>query len=403
MRHVLGLTGVIAAAVLLIVSAAMNWRFGYSLGKSEFESHLYGAASAAADCFKALLPFFIFAAIRNRTWSQALGGILLFVVCFSYSLTSSLGFAALNRADTTGSRTLQAQSYQDLRIELDRTRERLSKIGFVRPAGTVSSEIEAIKQNPRWLSTQECTNATVQPSMIYCESYHKLRSELAVSQEAERLDQRIAAIKKRLEGVQAGSAVKEADPQSAVLSQLSGASLDEVQIALTLLIAFLVELGASMGFYVAFSFWGIQHKPIAKKPEPEIAAEPVPVAMPRPEPYALPQPVEAPKSDVELFFNERIGREEGSSVMALTLYDDYCAWCEARNKQPLGLPIFNRQFGELGVQKAKIAGRIRWLGVRLLFGDEDETRSGARADNRSGPVLASDNLRVPRSLMIAKG
>jgi hypothetical protein len=398
MRHVLGLTGVIAAAVLLIVSAAMNWRFGYSLGKSEFESQLYGAASAAADCFKALLPFFIFAAIRNKTWSQALGGILLFVVCFSYSLTSSLGFAALNRADTTGSRALQAQSYQDLRLELDRTRERLSKMGFIRPAGTVSSEIEALKLNPRWLSTQECTNATVQPSMAYCENYHKLNSELAVSREAERLDQRIIAIKTRLDAVQAGSVVKDADPQSAVLSQLSGASLDEVQMALTLLIAFLVELGASMGFYVAFSFWGIQHRPAPMRQEPEAIPEAVAIAVPKPEPYALPQPIEAPKSDVELFFHERIGREEGSSVMALTLYDDYCAWCEARNKQPLGLPIFNRQFGELGVQKAKIAGRIRWLGVRLLFGDEEE----GRQETRSAPVLASDNLRVPRSLMIAK-
>ncbi len=113
MRHVFGVAGVTAAGVLLIVSAAMNWRFGYTLGKSEFESQLYGAASAAADCFKALLPFFIFAALRNRTYSQALGGALLFAVCFSYSLTSSLGFAALNRADTTGSRVLKAETHQD--------------------------------------------------------------------------------------------------------------------------------------------------------------------------------------------------------------------------------------------------------------------------------------------------
>ena len=94
----------------------MNWRFGYTLGKSDFESQLYGAASAAADCFKALLPFFIFAALRNRSYSQALGGALLFSVCFSYSLTSSLGFAALNRADTTGTRALKAETHQDLRV-----------------------------------------------------------------------------------------------------------------------------------------------------------------------------------------------------------------------------------------------------------------------------------------------
>jgi hypothetical protein len=104
---------------------------------------------------------------------------------------------------------------------------------------------------------------------------------------------------------------------------------------------------------------------------------------------------EAPKSDVELFAEERITREEGSSVMALTLYDDYCAWCEARARSPLGLPVFNRNFSDLGIQKAKIAGRIRWLGIRMLFGDEE--------DNGTSVSLASDNLRAPRGLMIAKG
>ena len=56
MRHVLGTAGVAAAGVLLLVSACTNWRFGYSLGKSEFESDLYGAASAAAWAFERLRP-----------------------------------------------------------------------------------------------------------------------------------------------------------------------------------------------------------------------------------------------------------------------------------------------------------------------------------------------------------
>ena len=73
-RHALGVLGVVAAGILLVVSAAMNYRFGYSLGKTEMDGQIYGAASAAADCFKALVPFFLFAAIRNRMWSQAFDG-----------------------------------------------------------------------------------------------------------------------------------------------------------------------------------------------------------------------------------------------------------------------------------------------------------------------------------------
>src|SRR5208282_1863440 len=198
MRHVLGIAGVAAAAVLLVVSAAMNWRFGYTLGKSDFESQLYGAASAAADCFKALLPFFIFAALRNRSYSQALGGALLFAVCFSYSLASSLGFAALDRADRTGSRVLKAETHQDLRVELDRSREALKVLPAHRPAGTVSGEIAAFKQNARWAASGECNNATSTKSMTYCEGFYKLKAELAVAEQSDKLDAKVAQLSVRL-------------------------------------------------------------------------------------------------------------------------------------------------------------------------------------------------------------
>jgi hypothetical protein len=383
MRHVLGITGVMAAAVLLLVSAAMNWQFGYNLGRSEFESHLYGVASAAADCFKALLPFFIVAALRNRTYSQALGGIALFVLCFTYSLTNSLGFGALNRADTAGSRVLQAQTHQDLRAELDRSRSTLKSLPEHRPAGTVAGEIEAVKQNPRWTTTKGCTDATIPESRVYCEGYFKLQAEHAAAAQAAKLDARIIEIRQQLGRLGSGAAAKAADPQSQVLSRLSGRSQDEVDTALTVLIALLVELGSSLGFYIAFAYWRIfDVKGAAPEVQPQvqtsfhrtqtalrIVAAP---AMEAKEPVLLPA---EPKTDVELYFDERVGRDESSSVTALALYDDYCQWCEARQKQPLGLPIFTRRFSDLGIQKAKVAGRIRYLGVRLLFNEDED---GAR-------------------------
>jgi len=60
---------------------AMNYRFGFSLGKTGMDGQIYGLASAAADCFKALVPFFLFAAIRNRMWSQAAAAAVVLWSC----------------------------------------------------------------------------------------------------------------------------------------------------------------------------------------------------------------------------------------------------------------------------------------------------------------------------------
>jgi phage/plasmid-associated DNA primase len=73
----------------------------------------------------------------------------------------------------------------------------------------------------------------------------------------------------------------------------------------------------------------------------------------------------APETDVERYYKEKVETQDGSSLTATTLYEDYCAWCEEQQKEPLALPTFGREFGELGVQKAKVAGRVRYIGIAL--------------------------------------
>src|SRR5688572_27947563 len=201
MRHVFGVFGCIAALILLGVSAAMNWQFGHSLGKTPFDAHVFGAASVAADCMKALMPFFIFGAIRNRNWSQALGGTALWAVCIVYALTSALGFAALNRSDTTGTRSLQAANYEDMRGQLAQIAQQQSWLEKHRAAGMVEAEIEGAKQNVRWTSSAGCTNATVTLSREFCESYHRLQAELAAAKKDEALQKRADEVRARLDAV----------------------------------------------------------------------------------------------------------------------------------------------------------------------------------------------------------
>jgi hypothetical protein len=392
-KHVLGALGVIAASVLLAVSAAMNWRFGFSLGKSEMDGQIYGAASAAADCFKALVPFFFFAAIRNRMWSQAAASAVVWVVVTAYSLTSALGHAALNRLDTAGQRAVVATSYKDLRSDLKRAEDQASWVPQHRPAKVVENDIENLKNQRAWGWTNGCADVNGKFNRNFCEQYHALSAELASAQQAVALEARIAGIKAELGKIEGSSVMSEADPQAAVLAKLASilvpnVKIDDVQTALTIFIALLLEVGSAFGMYVAFAHWNLyeRREPVAPEIVPSAVAvttSPVPTMLAEPrkpqgsanDNRSLPArttKLVAPEDDVQRFYKERIETTEGASLTASTLYEDYCQWCEENEKEPLALPRFGREFGELGIQKVRIAGRTRYTGIALKSGLEHE-------------------------------
>jgi hypothetical protein len=389
MRHALGVLGVLAAGVLLAVSAAMNWRFGFSLGRTEFDGQIYGAASAAADCMKALVPFFFFAALRTKMWSQAAASALVWVVVMAYSMTSALGHAALNRLDTAGQRAATVQTYKDHRADLKRAQEQLSWIPQHRPAQAVQSQIDSVKADRAWRWTKGCTKVTGPKGRSYCQKYHGFTAELASAEQANVLEARIADTQAKLAQSDGATVMSEADPQAAVLAKLAGVfipsiKVEDVQTALTVFIALLLEVGSAFGMYVAFSQWRLydSYAPAAPNIAPvstAVAAEPPPkaVAITKPRSGANDNKTAndtervpaartlAPETDVERFYKERIETQDGSSLTATSLYEDYCGWCEEQRKEPLALPTFGREFGELGVHKARIAGRVRYIGIAL--------------------------------------
>ncbi|MBY0559471.1 hypothetical protein [Hyphomicrobium sp.] len=424
MRHVLGVLGVLAAGVLLAVSAAMNWRFGFSLGRTELDGQIYGAASAAADCMKALVPFFFFAAVRNRIWSQAAASALVWVVVTAYSMTSALGHAALNRFDSTGQRAQEAQTYQDLRGELKRAQEQAGWIPQHRPFEAVQSQIDGMKMQKAWQWSDGCKNVNSKTERTFCQQLTALDSELASASAAKQAEARIAELTAKVDATAGSPALSEADPQAKVLTELANAffpniKMENVQMALTLFVALLLEIGSGFGMYVAFSQWRLyDRQPMPVTPRMALteestaaAAVAVPVLTPitvetkKPRsgandnrsieiPLEAPvastpaieaQPAEvhqvetkvaesrstmpvrrlAPETNTERFYKENIEVRDGSSVTATELYEDYCSWCESKNKEPAALPSFAREFADLGVKKEKVAGRVRYIGIAL--------------------------------------
>ena len=271
---------------------------------------------------------------------------------------------------------MQSANYEDLRGQLAQVAQQQSWLEKHRSAGMVEAEIGGAKQNVRWTSSAGCTNATVTLSREFCESYHKLQAELAAAKKDEALQKRADEVRTKLDAMDGRSAVKTADPQADILSKVLGIDLSQIEVGLTILITLLVELGSSLGLYVSTSIWRMQDQMKRPQPEPvrvvEIIQPPIPMQLQMPQ-HHQPAQLALPKSDIEIYFDERIRQDDGASVTALALYDNYCEWCEAGKRQPVGLPIFSRQLTDLGVQKAKIAGKIRYIGIRMSGRyDEDD-------------------------------
>jgi hypothetical protein len=403
---------VIAASILLGVSAMMNYRFGMSLGKTPTDQQIYGMASAAADCFKALAPFFFFAAIRNRVWSQAVAAALVWVVVTGYAMTSALGHAALNRLTTSGERVVASANYKDLRADSERAEKELKWIPAHRPADTVAAEINVLKAQRFWLTTNECTDYPGKLSREYCQQYFKLAAEYASAQNAQKLEARIAQNGAKIAGANGAAVMAEADPQASVLARLMGLQLETVQTGLTLFVALLIEIGSGFGMYVAFAYWR-PHTPLhggstpvrtvaevqpARKEEAPAEVNDEPPAAGKADPIWTRDPAVAdatgeaaagppparpfgdndnktdgksgskwimPENDVELFYKHGVREADESTIVSQDLYDGYKLWAKGKDKRPLNHSRFSEDFEKLGYKTVQIAGRQRYVGITL--------------------------------------
>jgi len=439
MRHILGLLGLVAASALVVVSAAMNWRFGFSLGNTEFDGHVYGMASVAADCLKAIVPFLIIYALKTKKWAQALAGIALGIICTGYSLTSSLGFAALNRADNNGARLIKVTNYNDTRVELKRLQDKLSWMPKHRPVSAVNAELQRanalqVKMRGRKRQTVEAAtkgcSLTNWVSRKYCANIFDLQKEMAISEEAAKIDTRLVELRSKMSDAGSVAAAGKTDPQADFLASLFGLKLESIQTGLILLVSLLVEAGSALGLFVVFSMWRMDESQMARPADAElenkirrelqeIAPAGLSVALPG-TPQAQQQidtaiakettakteeeilqsdndndhennkyasnedaqltkeqrdPILLPKNEMDRYYEERIEKAEGQSTTATQLYDDYCEWCEEQSSSPMSQIPFGKQLSKMEIKKAKIAGRIRYKGIKLKYKKAKEGRN----------------------------
>lgn len=299
-RYTLAASGMAASLVFLLASMFANYRYGSSLARTELEGYAYGGAAAACDILMAASPFFFFASLKQRNYTQAFAAFLLWATMTSVALVSAIAQTSANRIDAISSRISVSNTYADARTELVESRKARGFIPQHRPEAVVKADIEKHKTNKHWLNSNECTDISGKAQREYCGQYAVLSGELGYAQQAARLDARIDAMTSksdRIAETNTNVVQSEADPGAKTLSLISGYDIRSVQSAMVGLMALMFLVGAGLGPYTSWSVMeGINHKLaiVDITPSYTLTADP-----PRPEPTP-PKTLALPKPEAEV-------------------------------------------------------------------------------------------------------
>ena len=350
MRAFLSVLGIGAALVMSAVSASMNYVFLASLGKTPFEGQILGAASAAADLLKALLPFFIAWAWHARRIVAAASGSVVFLLFASFSLLSAVGFAADNRGVLVESRVAIDEAYVRAQTAYDRMQAALAALPAHRPEGLIAEELRSVEQNRLWSRSKNCAEATEVASREFCAGYFRQRGELAAAQEAQRLSAAITSAQAELSRLKSQGAGQERDPQVTILAKLMALPSDHVRLALIVFVALVVEFGSSMGLYLASGHASLRRDGRGQE-------------TPSPRAPAL---IEARRiGSIEDFVLEALVPMPAASITEAEVLASYEIWCEGQAIEALDAAQFAARFAALARTVGLRTKSGRYLGIAI--------------------------------------
>lgn len=245
--------GVLLSLLIMTVSGVCNARYGMSLAREGFDEYVMIAAAGFADLGKAVCWIFFASALARREWLASLASLFIFVFCLGYAVAGSLGYVALHRSQSAAgieSKNSNARSIED---ELARKKIQLAKLGFVEPSSVLESRIQSKQQDRRFSQTSECSTATLESSRLYCSELATVTADLRKSIAVEKLEDEIAKL--NLERAKLGvvTHVDRGDFQSSIIAQISGVSMSNVQLSLSLIFVVLVESASCFLLWISIN------------------------------------------------------------------------------------------------------------------------------------------------------
>ena len=244
-------TAIVAAVVLVVASASMNFTFASSLGRTPAEGFILGAIAVGVDVLKAVLAILIGTAARARRWIFVLIGSGAFVLFASLSLAAAFGFSASNRQAVLGDRDRSTHRVAALERHVAELRTKLQALPPHRVLALVDEALTTARTDPQWIASRQCSSITTTRVRTLCEGIAKLRSERIAGEAALRFEQQIATHDSEIETLRQAGSGNDADPQARSMAHALGLSEAQVQRSLSALLALVVEVGSALGVYIA--------------------------------------------------------------------------------------------------------------------------------------------------------
>ncbi len=369
--------GISASVLLIAASMAINAEFAYSRGTNEHQALTYAVAAAAADLLKALFALFALRAVQSGDYVRAGASLALATLVTLYSLTSAIGLIAESRDARATEREQRNAALSDLRNRRSDTEAELSRIVRHRSVTEIVAAIDARRSRPvmagqRVIGTvaaasQECA-AVSRATRDTCTELGALREELGRAKRAEELRKQLDDLRTQQSRLHEKGAGQESDGHVRVLAQMLRREIGEMNIALAILLALVIEAGSSLGLFVTTGpRLGSARVPIAMQEDVGGEQEPAEVNG-----IALKQIL--PVLAVEDYWMARLFPSPGTNASFSEIFADYQAHCAELSLAALDAEPFERLFAGICEQIGlKTANRFA-LGVRI---GEEASRLGS--------------------------
>lgn len=190
-------TRAVGGTALAAMAVAVAWFgiqinawYGSSLGRNSEASGLLAGLSVSADVLALILPTAARTLWSDQQRMAAAVAWALWTITIAVALMATIGFAALNIADTTAARTKVVTERTALTTRAERLRTERSNITESRSVAAIEAELQRAQPSAAavWRATAGCRDVTLPASGEVCAPILALRQAQATAERRDVLD-----------------------------------------------------------------------------------------------------------------------------------------------------------------------------------------------------------------------